>query len=252
MLPVRSTTAAASVSSPSAVAAVVSTARTSSAVRICAAPPTRPDGVFWERSAEEATRMRTAAAARDLLSRTRPILPALTRPEPFAVAAAESGAVPRLIVVAIAHGGLIPGVGGLQLSLSFEIPVPRFVLAAGLQPLDAAPIVAGAIRRVLLRRRRDAVLELRAREAAVVSAVETIERGRVPVPLAALDDAVVVDVETAELVGRRVLVADRFRAGQHAVAIGVERGEHRRTAVPLVAADAPVVVGIQIAEAVLG
>src|SRR3954453_11507731 len=112
MLPERSTTAAGSGSSPGAGPALVIPARTSSAVRICAAPPTRPDGVFWERSAEEATRMRTAAAARDLLRRTRPILPTLTRPEPFAVAAAEFGAVPRLIVVAIAHGGLIPGVGG--------------------------------------------------------------------------------------------------------------------------------------------
>src|SRR5260370_6410658 len=70
MLPVRSTTAAESVSLPSAVAATVSTARTSSAVSVWAAPPARSDGVFWERRTGVVATMR-AAVARYRLSRTR-------------------------------------------------------------------------------------------------------------------------------------------------------------------------------------
>src|SRR5438128_4624361 len=69
MLPVRSTTAAASVSLPIAAAATVSTARTSSAVRICAAPPARSDGVFWEKRIGAVPSIR-AAAARCQLERT--------------------------------------------------------------------------------------------------------------------------------------------------------------------------------------
>src|ERR1700752_5095911 len=61
MLPVRSTTAAASVSLFSADAATVSTARTSSAVRICARPPALSDGVFCENSGAV---VRTIALAR--------------------------------------------------------------------------------------------------------------------------------------------------------------------------------------------
>src|SRR5215467_10238221 len=49
MLPVRSTTAAPSVSLFSADAATVNTARTSSDVRICAGPPALSDGVFCDR-----------------------------------------------------------------------------------------------------------------------------------------------------------------------------------------------------------
>src|SRR5262249_60448413 len=69
MLPVRSTTAAASVSSFSAVATTVSTARTSSAVRIWAGPPALAGGVFVESRAVADTRI-SAAVAADVTGRT--------------------------------------------------------------------------------------------------------------------------------------------------------------------------------------
>src|SRR5918993_1473129 len=74
MLPVRSTTAAASVSSPNAVAAISRTALTSSAVRMRAGPPARSAGVFWvwtpalaqRRSARAATLARGTESRLDL------------------------------------------------------------------------------------------------------------------------------------------------------------------------------------------
>ncbi len=63
--PVRSTTAAASVSLSRAPAATFSTASASSAVRICAAPPALSAGRFWEsRDAQSADAQRNAEAAR--------------------------------------------------------------------------------------------------------------------------------------------------------------------------------------------
>src|SRR4029079_19430779 len=121
MLPVRSTTAADSVSLPSAVAAIVSTARTSSAVRIWAAPPAEADGVFWERRMGAVATIR-AAVARYLLSRTPGILSqepgavsairpirGLAGSEPLAVAAAGPGAVAGLVLATVAHVGLVAG-----------------------------------------------------------------------------------------------------------------------------------------------
>src|SRR5687767_15453499 len=74
MFPVRSTTAAASVSSPSAVAAISRTALTSAAVRMRAGPPARSAGVFcvWtpalaqRRSARAATLTRRTEGRLDL------------------------------------------------------------------------------------------------------------------------------------------------------------------------------------------
>src|SRR5258705_12501763 len=111
MLPVRSTTAAASVSLPSAVAATVRIALTSSAVRICAVPPARSDGVFWEKRTAAAPAIR-AAVARHPLGRTPGfyLLARLPRPESLGVAQAESGAIACLVIPPIAEPAVGPGV----------------------------------------------------------------------------------------------------------------------------------------------
>src|SRR5687767_5140160 len=69
MFPVRSTTAAASVSSARAVAATVSTAWTSSAVRMRAGPPARSDEVFCELRGGVASAINAAATPSEAASR---------------------------------------------------------------------------------------------------------------------------------------------------------------------------------------
>src|SRR6476661_6138715 len=121
MLPVRSTTAAASVSLLSAVATIISTARTSSAVRICAGPPALSDGVFWEKSIgpDASTRADVAMTRRN---RTPGILPSI-HAEALAIAAAEAAAIAGLVVGTRAHRALVARVGLFELALTLEVPV---------------------------------------------------------------------------------------------------------------------------------
>src|SRR6476661_10604935 len=144
MLPVRSTTAAASVSLLSAVATIISTARTSSAVRICAGPPALSDGVFWENSIGPDASTR-ADVARTRRSRTPGILQSI-RAEALAIAAAEAAAIAGLVLGPRTHRVLISRVGLFELALPLEIPVARLVLAARLNAFLAPALVPGPIR----------------------------------------------------------------------------------------------------------
>src|SRR5204863_2400791 len=60
------------------------------------------------------------------------------RSEPFPVAAAEAGTIPRLVFGPVSHVGLVAGVGGFELALAFEIPAARLVFAARLDAVQPA------------------------------------------------------------------------------------------------------------------